>query len=220
MNLAFFGFAIAGLVFAFYALVFFRLAGRQLPVFLRAYAFAYVGLALAFLVWSVAALTPEYLPGAVLAGNALLLAASCSLLIVLFAGKPALQRISFFGGLALSLLFLWFRVQYYAPVPFMADGILIFNTQKPIAMILAAVFILIWLPANLVAARHVTARMATPGMSSVYSFVYAVTTVAAILFITFKTPRMVVASFATLLICFVLLLYSNFIIKKLLPEDK
>ena len=67
------------------------------------------------------------------------------------------------------------------------------------------------------AAKKVTANISIEGMTYAYSFIYGVSTIAAILFITFKTIPMVIISFVTLGICFVMLLYSNYVISKLLP---
>ena len=219
MNLAFIGFSIAGVIFAIYAYTFYSLAGTKLPVFLKNYAFAYFALALAFLIWAFAALNNSFLVNSVIIGNILLLMGSIFLLNVLFNNNKNIKIFSVFLGIVLSLIFVWVRINYYQPVPFMEDGVLIFNTQKVISIILSLIFIFIWLPANLVVAKKVTANVSIDGMTYAYSFVYGISTIATILFITFKTIPMVIISFVTLGICFVMLLYSNYVISKL-PNTK
>lgn len=217
MNLAFIGFAVVGVVFAIYASTFYSLAGKRLPVFLRSYSFAYFSLALAFLIWAFASLNNEFLKNSVIIGDSLLLLGSIFLLNVLFNQNKNIKIFSVAVGIILSVIFIWLRVNYYQPMPFIENGILVFNTQTMIAVVLNLIFILIWLPANLMAAKKVTANISIEGMTYAYSFIYGVSTIAAILFITFKTIPMVVISFVTLGICFVMLLYSNYVISKLLP---
>lgn len=217
MNLAFIGFAVVGVVFAIYASTFYSLAGKRLPVFLRSYSFAYFSLALAFLIWAFASLNNEFLKNSVIIGDSLLLLGSIFLLNVLFNQNKNIKIFSIAVGIVLSLIFVWLRINYYQPMPFIENGILVFNTQTMIAVVLNLIFILIWLPANLVAAKKVTANISIEGMTYAYSFIYGVSTIAAILFITFKTIPMVIISFVTLGICFVMLLYSNYVISRLLP---
>lgn len=220
MNLAFIGFFIAGVVFAVYAYTFYRLAGKKLPIFLRNYAFAYFALALAFLVWAFAAVNNSFLVNSVIVGNILLLLGSIFLLNVLFNNNKNIKILSILLGVILSLVFIWMRVNYYQPMPFMENGVLIFNTPKIISIILSSIFILIWLPTNLVTAKKVTTNMPIQGMSFVYSFIYGVSTIAAIFFIALKTVPMVITAFVTLVICFVMLIYSNYVASKLLPNLK
>ncbi len=217
MNLAFIGFSVVGIVFAIYASTFYSLAGKRLPVFLRSYSFAYFSLALAFLIWAFASLNNEFLTNSVIIGDSLLLLGSIFLLNVLFNQNKNIKVFSVAVGIILSLIFIWLRINYYPPMPFIENGILVFNTQTIITVILNLIFILIWLPANLMAAKKVTANISVEGMTYAYSFIYGVSTIAAILFITFKTIPMVIISFVTLGICFVMLLYSNYVISKLIP---
>ena len=220
MNLAFIGFLVAGVIFAVYAYTFYSLAGTKLPIFLKNYAFAYFSLALAFLIWAFAALNNNFLINSVIIGNILLLLGSIFLLNVLFNNSKNIKFLSIFLGIVLSFIFLWVRINYYPPTPFMENGVLIFNTQKIISIILSSIFIFIWLPANLVTAKRVTANMPIQGMSFVYSFIYGISTIAAIFFIAFKTVPMVITAFVTLGICFVMLIYSNYVASKLLPNQK
>lgn len=220
MNLAFIGFFIAGVVFAIYAYTFYILAGKKLPAFLKNYSFAYFALALAFLIWAFAAVNNNFLVNSVIVGNVLLLLGSIFLLNVLFNNNKNIKILSIFIGLILSIIFIWVRINYYQPTPFMENGVLIFNTQKIISIILSSIFIFIWLPANLITARKVTANMPVQGMSFVYSFIYGVSTIAAIFFIASRTVPMVVTAFVTLGICFAMLIYSNYVAGKLLPNQK
>jgi hypothetical protein len=217
MNLAFIGFTVVSVVLSIYASTFYSLAGKRLPVFMRSYSLAYFSLALTFLIWAFASLNNEFLKNFVIIGDSLLLLGSILLLNVLFNQNKNIKIFSIVTGVILSLIFIWLRINYYQPMPFIENGILVFNTQTIVAVILNLVFILIWLPANLVAAKKVTANISIEGMTYAYSFIYGVSTIAAILFITFKTIPMVIISFVALGICFVMLLYSNYVINKLLP---
>ena len=219
MNLAFIGFSVAGVIFAVYAYTFYSLAGAKLPVFLKNYAFAYFSLALAFLIWAFAALNNSFLVNSVIIGNILLLLGSIFLLKVLFNNSKNTKILSIFLGVILSLIFLWVRINYYQPTPFMLNGILIFNTQRIVAEILGLIFAFVWLPANLLVAKKVSATTGIQGMSFVYSFIYILSTVSAILFISVSTVSMVIASFVTLSLCFVMLIYSNYVINKISSED-
>jgi hypothetical protein len=218
MNLAFVGFFIAGVVFMVYASSFYSLAGKKLPVFLRSYALAYFCLGLAFLIWAFAAINTGFLNSSVMVGDVLLLLGSIFLLAVLFNQNKNLKIFSVVMGIILAAVFIWLRMTYYLPMPLMSNGILVFNTQKVITVILSLIFILIWLPTNILVGKKVGANIPIEGISFVYSFIYGVSTIAAIFFISFKTVPMVVISFVTLGICFIMLLYSNYVLSKLLPN--
>lgn len=214
MNLAFIGFFIAGVIFAVYAYTFQSITEKKFPTYVKNYAFAYYSLAFAFLVWAFASLNTDLLPLSVILGNALLLVGSLYLLTVLFHEHHTVKYAVLAWGLIFSVTFLYARLTYFAPDPFLREGVLVFNTQQPIAIILILLFLLIWLPANLKIAREVTAPMKIEGMPFVYAFLYALSTVAAIFFITFKTVPMVVASFVVLNVCFVMLLFSSYIVHR------
>lgn len=220
MNLAFVGFFIAGIVFAIYASTFYRMTGKKIHAYLKNYAFAYMCLAAAFLVWAVASIQTTFLVNSVIIGNILLLTGSIFLLNILFNKKKYLKYIAVVCGVALSIEFIYVRLGYFAPIPYMESGVLVFNTQKTIQILLDLLFVFIWLPANLSVAKTITANIKIEGLSYIYSFIYSVSTIAAVLLINFRTVPMVVLSFVVLGICFIMLLYSNYVINTLIPTKK
>jgi hypothetical protein len=219
MNLASIGFLIVGILFVAYAYTFYVLAEKKLPAFLKNYAYAYFALAVAFLFWSFAAFSGSFLSASVLVGDILLLLGSLFLVSVIFKANKSIKIIAIVVGVILSAVFVYMRLYYFPPTPFISNGILIFNTQKIIAEILGFVFAFVWLPANLFVAKEVSKKMEIQGMFSIYSFIYIISTVSAILFISVSTTKMVIASFVILGLCFVMLLFSNYVISKVLSED-
>lgn len=218
MNLAFIGFFVTGAAFTAYAYTFYNLAEKSLPVYLKNYSFAYFSLALSFFIWSIAVLVPSFLENSVIIGNALILLGSLFLLNILLNKNKKVLFISIIIWLIFSFLFIWFRIIYFFPTPYLDNGVLVFNTQTIITIILNLIFALVWLPANIIAAKKVTADIKIEGITYAYTFIYIVSTLAAILFLTFKTVPMIIFSFITLSICFIMLLYSNIVISKLLPK--
>lgn len=215
MNLAFLGFSVAAIVFGAYSYTFYRLTEKKLPPFLKSYALAYFALALAFLTWALASLNNNLLDVSVIIGNVFLLIGSLLLLAVLLNNNPGTRKQALTVGALLALVFLYLRVTYYWPTPFMLDGVMVFNTQKAVALVLGLIFITIWLPASLFVAKQVTAKTEAEDITFVFSLLYSVSTVAAILFMAFKTPALIITTFVILLVCFTMLLYSNYVINKL-----
>lgn len=214
MNLAFAGFTISGIIFGVYSISLYRMAGVKLPPIFKNYAIAYLGLFFAFLVWGIGSIIPGFLDSSIIFGDVFILASTVLLLSFLFARNRNFNIAVIIIATIISLILIWLRLSQFPPQAFMSDGILIFNTQKFIGIVLSLIFILIWLPANMYAAKLITSTMKAPQMTIIYSFVYAFSTISAILLISFKTAPMVIASFVALSICFVLLLYSNYIISK------
>jgi len=220
MNLAFVGFFITGIVFTIYASTFYHIARKKLHGYLRNYAFSYICLALAFLIWAFASIYPIFLIDSIILGNIFLLLGSIFLLSVLFNSNKYLKCLAVFNGVVLSLGFIYIRVKYFAPTPYIESGVLVFNTQLIIRIILDLLFIFIWLPANLMVAKTITKNIKIDGLNYAYSFIYSVSTVSAALLINFKTVPMIVLSFVVLGISFIMLLYSNYVINKLIPSQK
>ncbi len=216
MPLAFIGFTIAGIIFGVYAFTFYSFTKNKLPGYLNGYASTYALLALAFLIWGVISLVGDQnlLQWSVLFGNALLLAATTLLAAVLLKSKNKATILAI--GFLLSAVLVWLRMTYYPPMPSIVNGILVFNTQAPVAIMLGAIFALIWLPANLSVAKLVSSKIPMPEMSFLYSFIYVASTFSAVLFISSDTIPLILLSFTALTLCFAMLLMSNFVLRKYL----
>lgn len=219
MYLASLGFLIIGVLFGCYAVSFYSLARKRFPDFpTGSYACAYFSLAVAFILWAVAALYNPFPQTSIIVGDAFILFGSLFLLNVMTSNNPKIKVPVLIVGVIGALLILWLRTQYFPPVAFVESGVLVFNTQLPIAVLLDALFILIWLPANILVARRIAQAIRIEGVALAYSFVYAISSISAILLIAFKTVPLVVASFVVLGVCFILLFVSNYVMSNLLPQ--
>lgn len=213
------GFTIAGILFFVYSISFGKLPKGSLKTNLRVYSSAYLPLALVFLVWGLFTLNTVLLPLAVIIGNALLLIGSIIMMYFLFSERSEILRIILLIiGLLLSSIFLWWRIKYFFPTPYIINGILLLDTQQLVSIVWSVIFLLIWLPANLKAARIISRDLLKPEMNYIYSFIYIISTISAVLFISAQTPTLAIISFLLLLVSFVMLLYSNFVLKILFLE--
>lgn len=218
MNLAFIGFGVTGLIFLFYATSLYKLTSKTLPVVLKSYCYAYFSLALGFILWAIAAVIPEFLNPSIVVGDILILIGSVLLLNVLFEKNSSLKFTSLIVLSLISILFIYLRLTILPPQAVIDNGILIFNTQPLLSKILSLIFLVVWLPTNIRAANLITSAMKVPQLNIFYGFIYAFSTVSAILLMSFKTAPMIIAAFIALSICFVLLLYSNYIITKFITD--
>jgi len=216
LPLATVGFFSAGLFFAVYAYTFHALTLKKIPGVLRNFAYAYFSLAAAFMLWGIACFigTQSFLNLSLLIGNGLLLLSTFFLLSFYFADHKA-KNVVRIGCVVLAALFLWWRMTYFPPEPMLVNGILIFNTQQPVAIVLSLIILLVWLPTNIKVARLVTEKIKSEGISFTYSSIYVIATLAALLFIAVKTIPMIIASFSAIVICFIILIASNVVIDKL-----
>lgn len=218
MNLALVGFLVVGILFAIYAYTFYTLAEKKLPAFLRSYAYAYFALALAFFIWAFATVQTSLLGTSVIIGDVLMLVGSICLLSVLLHSNRRLKIAGNIIGSILTVVILYIRFAYFPPMATMTGGLIFFNTQLPIALVFVGAFVLVWLPTNIMVARRVTLFLGVGGMSFVYSFIYVVSTISAVLFVGSTTPTMIIGTFVLLGLCFVMLIYSNYILNKMLPS--
>lgn len=220
MPLATIGFIIAGLFFGIYAYTFYSLAGKKVEGSLKSFAYAYFSLALAFLSWGIAAFIGDqnFLNLSVISGNVLLLLSTIFLLDIHFSQSKNYRVVGLIGASSLALLFLWWRVIYFPPQPVLSNGILIFNTELPVAIVLGLIILLIWLPTNIKVGRLISQRVKANGISFIYSSIYAMATIAALLFISARTIPVIILSFTAIAICFAMLIASNVVIDKLARE--
>lgn len=204
-TIAFFTAAILLLLFAY---TFNNLVIKDGHKELRPFALAYLLVALAFLMWGIVSLNSEttLLPRTVIAGDTLLLAASlCAMSTYLTRYKGAVLGISVLVAAAL----MYIRIKRYYPHPFFDDGVLFFNVQRPIAVILSAIVVIAWLPACMKAARIITAKAGLQHYYQFYVSTYALAIISAVLFIEARRRNIVIASFTLFDVSVLLMLISN-----------
>lgn len=212
--LATLGFTATGICFGIFAFTFSRLVINRTDLKLNQFSYAYYSLALALLTWGVAAAIggDDLLRRSVLVGNGFLLLGTLFMLDV-WLGKK--NRLWIWPAALVSIALLYVRASQYSPTPFMRDGILIFNTQTIVAIVLAGVFALVWLPVNIKVAKLVTHKVGQESVTSMYSAVYVAATIAALIFLAARRTITIVLSFAAIGICFAMLIRSNMLIAKL-----
>lgn len=219
--LATFGFTITGICFAIFAYTFHRAVVQKTNLKLESFSNAYYLLACAMLVWGIASGIggDTLLQRSVLIGNAFLLMGSLFMLSILL-GKKKQHLLIATSVVLIGLLAI--RSVFFAPEPYIQDGVLIFNTPPVIAAILVGLFAGIWLPANLRVAKVVTTAIGQETVRQIYSAIYIAATLSAIIFLSAHRTVTVVASFAAIGICFALLVSSNVMIAKMteLPHGK
>lgn len=212
--LATLGFTITGICFGIFAYTFSSLVINKTDLKLSQFSYAYYSLALALLTWGVAAAIggDDLLRRSVIVGNAFLLLGTLFMLSV-WLGKN--NRVWLWLAAIISVALLYIRANHYSPTPYMRDSILIFNTQTIVAIVLAAIFALIWLPVNLRVAKLITHKVGQDSITSMYSAVYVAATIAALIFLAARRTITVVLSFVAIGICFAMLIRSNMLIAKL-----
>lgn len=175
---------------------------------LQPFALAYLLIAAAFLMWGLISLNTATtsLAHTVLIGDAMLLSASiCAASIYISRWKKAFLAAS--GIVAVVLLYA--RDKHYYPKPSLHQGILYFNTQRPVAILLSVLLIVAWLPACMKVARIVTDKAGLQRYYSLYASTYALAVISAALFIEARRREIIIASFVAFAACIVLLLVSN-----------
>lgn len=220
LSLATIGFTVTGIFFGIYAYTFYLLVIKKLRSSLESFSYAYFSLSLAFLIWGGATFMGDQniLNISVIIGNALLLLGTIFLLNLWFENNKSLRGITIIGCVILSLVFLWWRISYFYPQPTLLNGILLFNTQLPVAILLGLIFLLIWLPTSIKVGKIISRTLRIDSLSFIYSSIYVMATIAALIFIAARTIPMIVISFVGISLCFVMLLTSNIFIDKLIKK--
>jgi hypothetical protein len=214
LNLAFIGFTITGILFLIYSASFLWFKGKNRSSEVNAFAIAFLFLGITFSMWGlVAGFYNEYMGDSILLGNALLLASTICLLSIVF-NKNKMKSLALLTATFLSLFFLLYRWKYAFPEPVLTDGVLIFKTQFQISIVWMAIFLLVWFPACLKMARLNTSRLKMKDMLFPFQFVYGISILSAILFMSASTVNSVIIFFTILNICFLMLLASNILLIK------
>jgi hypothetical protein len=208
------GFLVTGVCFAAFAVTFWTFVLNKTKLELHQFSYAYFSLALALLTWGIAVSIggDTLLKNSVLVGDLFLMCGTLFMLDILLSVRNQLWLLA---AAVLSLWLLHIRAVSYPPHPEMHSGILLFNTQKPVAIVLSAIFLLVWLPANLKVAKLVTHKIKQDSISNLYSYIYIAATVSALIFIASRRTITVAISFAALGICFLMLLSSNLLVEAL-----
>jgi hypothetical protein len=212
--LAAIGFTLTGICFAVFAYTFYAFVVKKTKLKFHGFAVAYKLLALAFIVWGLASATadPNFLASSVIIGNGLIVLGTVAMLSVL-PDKIRLWAVGVGGFTLVALLFV--RIMYYLPEPYMRDGILVFNTPAPVAAVLGAVFLLIWLPVNVYVSRQVAHAIHQDAMAPIYSWIYGAATLASLVFLSARRTVTIILSFTAIGVCFAMLVASNVLADKL-----
>lgn len=213
--LATLGFTITGICFGIFAYTFNSLVIRKTDLKLSQFSYAYYSLGLALLNWGIASAIggDDLLSRSVIVGNGFLLLGTLFMLDV-WLGKK--NRVWLWISAVIAVVLLYIRASHYSPTPYMRGGILIFNTQTMVALTLAAIFAVIWLPVNLRVAKLVTHKIGQDSITSMYSAVYVAATIAALIFLAARRTFTVVLSFIAIGVCFLMLIRSNMLIAKVM----
>jgi hypothetical protein len=211
--LAIIGFTIAAVCFAAFAYTFQRFVVKKTGLHFGQFSLAYYALALAFLSWAVAAGigTPQVLAASVLWGDVLFLLGALCLLHLYLMPRWRVPGLALVGLIGFALIYI--RAMYLPPEPYMSQGILVFNIPTPVALVLALFILAVWLPISAYVARHVTAAIEQPTLSTSYTAVYVGAALSALLFISARRPLIVALSFSALVVSFALLITSNAFVK-------
>ncbi len=217
--LATLGFTITGLCFIIFAYTFNSLVIRKTNLKLSQFSYAYYSLALAFITWGVAAAIGgnDLLRRSIIVGNGFLLLSTLFMLDV-WLGKK--NRLWLWLAALVAIGLLYVRAVHYSPTPYMRGGILIFNTQTIVAIVLGLIFALIWLPVNLRVAKLITHKIGQENITSTYSAIYVAVTIAALIFLAARRTITVVLSFVAIGVCFVMLIWSNMLIAKITEKTR
>jgi len=212
--LATLGFIITGLCFGIFAYTFNSLVVHKLKLKVSTFSLAYYALALALVTWGICAAIGgnELLKRSVIVGDAFLLIGTLCMLNVWLDKR---RKTWLWLAALVSILLLYARVAYFSPTPALRGGILIFNTQTTVAVVVGLLFTIIWLPINLRVAKQVTQKIGQKDMNTIYSSMYVTATAAVLIFLAARRIVTVVLSFVAIGICFVMLIGSNILLAKI-----
>lgn len=209
--LATLGFLITATLLALFASMFDGIV-KKMSKSLRLFGLAYFLIAIAFLMWGILSVSNanSLLPHSVLVGDALLFLASiCSALV--FTPKKWKILVGISSIIAAAVL-LFVRAKYYFPVPYLRDGILFFNTQGHVVVLLSIILVVAWFPSCLKVARIITSKANLGHYYSLYVLAYALPVITAVLFVEARRKTIIIESFVCFGVSIILLLLSNIII--------
>jgi hypothetical protein len=144
-----------------------------------------------------------------LAGNVFVLTGS-----VLLFGTIVHKRSALFAATIVAAILFVVRLIYFPPAPYMREGILVFNTSFVVGVAYAVLFIGIWLPANLSVGRAVGSRAGVPEFTKLLQGLFGLSVIAAIFMPFAQMPAVIAGSFATLVVCYAVLIIVNMSLRK------
>ncbi len=202
--LATIGFVFGGILFFLYSHSLQRYASSHISFCY--YRWAYRLLATTFILWGIAALcgNQHFLNISILIGNAFILIGSVLLLTVLTPRKSVM----IFGTLVAVTLFI-VRWLHFPPAPYMQEGILVFNTQVYVSAVYVVLFLIIWLPANLLVGKIVGSHGKVSGFTQLVQGLYGLSILAALCMPIARTPVVTAGAFMTLVLCYAVLIKVN-----------
>jgi hypothetical protein len=216
--LATIGFGLTGIMFGIFAYTFRSIVVMHTNLNLKAFSHAYYMLSLAFLLWAVAAAInkPRLLEFSVYMGDALILLGS--IFMMYLAVMHNKDKRPLYAAVYLFIVLFALRAIFYIPKPQIVNGVLLFNTQLPVAAVLTGIFCLIWFPNNLRVSKQVTTIMKQKSIGSLYGALHGATTFSAIIFLSARRSFVVVSSFTILSLCILLLIFSNILVSKVMEK--
>lgn len=211
------GFLSAAIVFYLYGYTAFKFKKNNVKFPFKPYLIAYGLISLAFLTWSLAFLFDStVLLGVVLIGDILLFASSAFLLSTIV--KKQMKSLIFIIATPVVATIVFLRAQYDT-APVIQDGVLFFNTPRLFGFILAIIFWMIWLRANM---RFHDSVINGSTRTTYYSYnIIALISVSA--FLLARKPNTIIFSFGTLIFAYALLSTMNYLLftkKRMLKDGK
>lgn len=181
---------------------------------LRPFGLAYLLVAVSFLMWGVLSLVDASngtLAKSVMIGDALLLSASICSVLVFISSRRQVGVTAVLGVVSATLLVV--RANNYYPEPFIKDGILHFNIQHNVAVLLSVIIVAAWLPACMQAARVISVKHGLARFYTLFMSAYALAIISAALFIQARRRTIIIESFIAFSVSVLLLLISNLLAK-------
>ena len=218
--LAAWGFIITSVVLALFAWTF-SAASRKVKVHLPLFVYTYYLLAVAFLMWGIAAWNgnAKFLQFTIFFGDVVLLAGTACLLATILSRNtlkeiaPSVAVISA-AGLAI-------RAVYLPPIAYIQNGIIVFNIQRPVLWVITVVIACLWLPAHLLIMKSFMQRAKLASLVGPVVGIYAVICLSVLGFLSAHQRGVIIGAFTVMAVCFFgLLMLNNYIINQYKPGKK
>lgn len=208
------GFTAAALVFGLYAYSLRAVQTKDSKLRMRSFRWAYYLLALACWVWAlgIASGLDGVLVASVIFGNVAILAATIALVDAVTNAKYRIKAVTALA--AAAVLFVGARLLFLMPEPFIINGILVFNSQPVVSVVLGVLFIGVWLPVNLYVSKRITANQGVLPLQSISAIAFITATLGVIVFLAAHRPATLVLSFGVLCCAFASLAGVNYLKRK------
>jgi hypothetical protein len=212
--LAILGFIVATIIFVVYGYSVSHITIRVKAINFKYFGGAYSLLGLACIVWALGSLinNPTALSVSVLVSDFILLAATMAIINSVLSNKnrALINILIAIGGTSLLVI----RNILAPPDPYIKAGVLVFNSQITVAIILAIVFVVIWMPINLKVARSITSHLKRLPLQSISELIFVIASFSVVTFIMARRPITVALAFVILCCAFIPLIFINYLTKK------